>query len=114
MPLWVPLRAVARWFALRSRLPGACDSAMLISAGGRTELSARDEAVARGANATLRRLGVNCLGRATVVTSLLRERGVDARIRLSVRRSDPSDAHAEVEVGTRSLQIEADDFVVLR
>ncbi len=79
-------------------------AAMIAPVDGRQELSGRDRRDALGVDAMLRRLGVACLWRAAIVTDMLRERGVAARISLSVGGSGSTLGHAEAEVGGVSLR----------
>ena len=88
------------WYAIR-RAAGRSDSfgTLLEPAPGRDRLTAEERRDALGADAALRRVGVRCLFRSTVVTEMLRRRGIGARIRLTVDREAPRRAHAETEVG---------------
>ncbi len=88
--------------------------ALLSDGSGRAPLTRDERRVATGVDAALRRLGVRCLWRAVVVTELLRRRGVAARVRLSISATDPSDGHAEVEVGGVPLRATPSEHVALR
>jgi hypothetical protein len=79
-------------------------AAMIAPAAGRQELSDSDRRDALGVDAMFRRLGVGCLWRAAVVTSMLRGRGIGARVSLSVGGSGATLGHAEAEVGGVSLR----------
>jgi hypothetical protein len=81
---------------------------------GRDVLGVDEKLVALRWDSLLRRFGVHCLWRAAVVTDMLRNRGVQSRVRLSVSRSNPSHAHAECEVGDQSLHSMHVDMVPFR
>jgi hypothetical protein len=72
---------------------------MIAPVDGRQELPGPDRHDALGVDAMFRRLGVGCLWRAAVVTDMLRQRGIGARISLSVGGSGSTLGHAEAEVG---------------
>ena len=114
----VPMSALAEAAAIlvvrRLHTPRHRLRVLLTDASGRPSLTREEQRIATGADAALRRLGVRCLWRAVVVTELLRRRGVAARVRLSVATSDPTDGHAEVEVGGVLVRPTTADRVALR
>jgi hypothetical protein len=80
---------------------------------GATVLTPAQRRRALRTDATLRRLGVRCLWRSAVVTEVLRDQGVAARIGLSVSKHDPRRAHAECEVDGTPLRPHGTDAVRL-
>lgn len=62
-------------------------------------ITARLAARAFLADGFLIRMRMRCLWRAAAVTTMLRRRGVGARVRVGVDTHIPSAAHAEVEIG---------------
>jgi transglutaminase superfamily protein len=87
---------------------------LLESTGGRESMTRDEQALAIGTDGALRRLGVRCLWRSIVIAEMLRRRGVDARLRLSVSAARPSVAHAEVEIDGHSLRPEPPGSIVLQ
>ena len=81
---------------------------------GRSELTSYERRLSLVVDAMLRRAGVGCLWRAAVVTETLRRRGIAAHIRLSVATTDPTQAHAESEVGGLALLPHPAGHVLLR
>ena len=82
--------------------------------GGRESLTTEERRAAVRGDFVLRRAGVACLWRSAIVTELLRDQGVSARIRLSVHLDDPRTAHAECEVGGEALRSVSKDLIPLR
>ena len=114
LPVGLLIEAVVL-FAVRSTLtPRGYFKTLLSPVPGRSQLSADERRMALTLDAGLRRLHVRCLWRAAVVSELLRRRGVEARIRLSVARDHPQTAHAECEVGGATLRPQHPRAIVLR
>ena len=103
--LWLGPRAEAAVRLARYRLARRKRAARLLTAPapGRTSLAPDELRLALRVDRRLDRVGVACLGRAVVVAEMLRARGVAAYVRVGVAATDPSDAHAEVAVGSAFL-----------
>jgi Transglutaminase-like superfamily len=89
-------------------------AALVRPATGRATLTLDERRLVAGVDAALRRLGVRCLRRAVILTDMLRQRGVAARVQISVARESPREAHAEVEIGGVPVRATAPGWVMLR
>jgi transglutaminase superfamily protein len=114
VPASVLAEALLLYAGRRVRTPDHYFKRLLAEHSGRLEPTAEERRAALVVQGLLRRLGVRCLRRSAVATEMLRRRGVEARIRLSVAARRPGDAHAEVEVGGTPLQAQDPARVVLR
>ena len=106
--------AARLYLGYRARRPVDSVRPLLEPVAGRDRLSVQERRMALAVDNSLRRLGVRCLARATVVGQMLRARGVAARVSLSVSGADPRHAHAEVEVDGRTLRPVPHQSVTLR
>jgi Transglutaminase-like superfamily len=89
-------------------------SRLIEPCGGRTTLTPVERRFAKDADRLLRLGGTRCLRRAAVITEVLRRKGVDARIRLTVSAAHPNRAHAEIQIGEDPLRPDRHGHVVLR
>jgi len=108
------LEALALLARRRARTPAQHMRALLEPAPDGRGLGPEELALALRTEHLFGLLRVRCLWRAVVITEMLRRRGVQARLRLSVDRTRPSAAHAVVQAGSTLIGSEAESFVVLR
>jgi hypothetical protein len=107
------VRTLLLYLRRRTATPKRYFASLIESASGRS-ITDDEWTSALRADAFLRRLGVRCLWRAAIVTELLRQRGVTARIRLFVHTTEPRRAHAECEADGELLRTPPPEIVALQ
>jgi hypothetical protein len=98
----------------RARTSNAHMQRLIRTPSPQRDLQPQELALALRTEHLLKTLRVSCLWRAVVVTEMLRRRGASARLRVSVARGRPRDAHAVVEAGSAIIGREDPGSVVFR